>query len=188
MTQVEVGSREWQELVSETRTAASTSAWVVGDNALRVELHHLGEFAEEVEVSYDTVKRRRWVASRWPSVNRFTETSFKVHDVLASRPDRFDLIKAGMTVKEAKAKIGQSIVDRGGAPVPTLISVIHEITEVKRRLRAAFRVTVSMDPSENDKQLILSDLADVEEVAEEFRLFLLGEGVDDTIRKIMEEV
>jgi hypothetical protein len=93
-----------------------------------------------------------------------------------------------MTVKEAKASIDLSVVDRGGDPPPTLIGIINQLVEVKTRIRAAFRVTVSMDPSENDKQLILSDLADVEEVAEEFRLFLLGEGVDDTIRKIMEEV
>lgn len=188
MTQIEVGSREWQELVSETRTAVSASGWTVGDNALKIAPQDLAEFAEAAEVGYPTMQRYRFVASRWPEHSRECGTSFKVHEVLAGREDRHLLIRAGMTVKEARAAIGHSIVDRGGDPVPTLISVIHEITEIKRRIRAAFRVTVSMDPSDNDKQLILSDLADVEQVAEEYRLYLLGEGVDETIAKILEEV
>jgi hypothetical protein len=74
MTQIEVGSREWQELVSETRTAASTSAWVVGDNALAVapldgtkrSSENLREFAEQTEVNLASMQSYRYVAYRWP--------------------------------------------------------------------------------------------------------------------------
>lgn len=188
MTPVEIGSREWQELVSDTRTAASTSAWVVGDNALRVPHGHLEEFAEAAEVNYGTLRNYRYVASRWPEDARVDGASFKVHAVLASREDRFELCHPGMTKKEALEAIGNSTTDRRGQQAATVLSVVNEIIEIKRRVRAAFRVTVSMNPTDNDRQLILSDLADVESETEEFRLYLLGESLDDTIARIMEEV
>lgn len=188
MTPVEVGSREWQELVSDTRSAASSSAWTVGDNALRVSHGHLEEFAEAAEINYPTLRNYRYVANRWPADRRVLGTSFKVHQVLAGREDRFSLCHPGMTVKEANDLIGRSSVDRGGDPAPTQVSLINEIIEVKRRIRKIFRATVEMDPSDDDKQLILSDWADVEEAAEEYRMLLLGEGVEAAIAKIMEEV
>ncbi|MFI7296863.1 DUF6192 family protein [Streptomyces sp. NPDC050121] len=50
-------------------------------------------FAEEIGLSFYTVRTHRWVAAQWPFEHRQTGVSWEVHRILASVPDRFELIR-----------------------------------------------------------------------------------------------
>ncbi|MFI7872877.1 DUF6192 family protein [Streptomyces salinarius] len=49
-------------------------------------------FADEIGLSFYTVRTHRWVAAQWPAEHRRAGVSWEVHRILASVPDRFDLI------------------------------------------------------------------------------------------------
>ncbi|MEV1069674.1 DUF6192 family protein [Streptomyces sp. NPDC050263] len=49
-------------------------------------------FADEIGLSFYTVRTHRWVAAQWPSERRQTGVSWEAHRILASVPDRFELI------------------------------------------------------------------------------------------------
>jgi hypothetical protein len=49
-------------------------------------------FAEGIGLSFHTVRTHRWVAAQWPAEHRRTGVSWEVHRILASVPDRFELI------------------------------------------------------------------------------------------------
>ncbi|QUC59012.1 RacO protein [Streptomyces sp. A2-16] len=50
-------------------------------------------FADRVGLSFFTVRTQRWVAAQWPQERRQPGVSYDVHRILASCPDRFELIK-----------------------------------------------------------------------------------------------
>ncbi|MWA07916.1 DUF6192 family protein [Streptomyces sp. BA2] len=50
-------------------------------------------FAEEIGLSFHTVRTYRWVAARWPAEQRQEGVSFEVHRILASAPDAYEQIK-----------------------------------------------------------------------------------------------
>ncbi|MET9352041.1 DUF6192 family protein [Streptomyces sp. NPDC006617] len=50
-------------------------------------------FAEEIGLSFFTVRTQRWVAVQWPVEHRQAGVSWEVHRILASVPDRFGLIR-----------------------------------------------------------------------------------------------
>lgn len=52
----------------------------------------LRQFAEEIGLSFYTVRTHRWVAAQWPAAHRQAGVSWEVHRILASVPDRFELI------------------------------------------------------------------------------------------------
>ncbi|MGW3464557.1 DUF6192 family protein [Streptomyces olivaceoviridis] len=49
-------------------------------------------FADEIGLSFYTVRTHRWVAAQWPAEHRQPGVSWEVHRILASVPDRFELI------------------------------------------------------------------------------------------------
>ncbi|MFJ3779838.1 DUF6192 family protein [Streptomyces sp. NPDC090075] len=49
-------------------------------------------FAEELRLSFYIVRTHRWVAAQWLEEHRQTGVSYEVHRILASAPDRFELI------------------------------------------------------------------------------------------------
>ncbi|MFD4630175.1 DUF6192 family protein [Streptomyces sp. NPDC058284] len=52
-------------------------------------------FAEDIGLSYSTVRDYRWAASRWPRQHRRSDVSHTVHKVLCSIPDdqeRFEAV------------------------------------------------------------------------------------------------
>ncbi|GAA2631102.1 DUF6192 family protein [Streptomyces vastus] len=53
----------------------------------------LRRYAEEIGLSFYTVRTHRWVAAQWPAEHRQTGVSYEVHRILASAPDRFELIR-----------------------------------------------------------------------------------------------
>ncbi|MER5436630.1 DUF6192 family protein [Streptomyces sp. NPDC002588] len=50
-------------------------------------------FADEIGLSFYTVRTHRWVAAQWPAAHRQAGVSYEVHRILASAPDRFELIQ-----------------------------------------------------------------------------------------------
>ncbi|MEU1518982.1 DUF6192 family protein [Streptomyces sp. NPDC005811] len=53
----------------------------------------LRRYADEIGLSFCTVRTQRWVAAQWPAEHRQAGVSSEVHRILASAPDRFDLIR-----------------------------------------------------------------------------------------------
>ncbi|RSN14832.1 RacO protein [Streptomyces sp. WAC 01325] len=49
-------------------------------------------FADEIGLSFYTVRTQRWVAAQWPVEHRQAGVSWEVHRILASVADRFELI------------------------------------------------------------------------------------------------
>lgn len=105
----------FEELVAESVKlvhAMTRCQFAVGDMALEIEPlrghggHHpiededtlsveasLRIFAEEIGLSFHTVRTYRWVTARWPAEQRQEGVSFEVHRILASTPDAFEQIK-----------------------------------------------------------------------------------------------
>jgi hypothetical protein len=67
-----------------------------------------------------------------------------------------------------------------------LLSIYNDLAEARRRVRSAFRATVTIDPADNVKLSLLDELGDVETEIEQFRKFLTGMGVEEFIDEIME--
>ncbi|MFE6946434.1 DUF6192 family protein [Streptomyces chartreusis] len=50
-------------------------------------------FADRLGLSFYTVRTQRWVAAQWTAEYRQDGVSYEVHRILASWPDRFELIR-----------------------------------------------------------------------------------------------
>ncbi|MEU2867490.1 DUF6192 family protein [Streptomyces mirabilis] len=110
-------SRErYEELVKLGRdwvAAMSSAQWCIGDAAVEIEpmrsygganpsgqdgLFTVSEsirtFAEDIGLSYATVRDYRWVASRWPAKCRRADVSHTIHKVLASILDEQERFEA----------------------------------------------------------------------------------------------
>ena len=120
----------YDELVERGRAAreqADDVQWIEGDLALQVEalpgdqrprdpatgdfiadeLKALQRYAEDVGVAYRGVREYRRVAAAWPPVQRALHVPWAVHQALAAQEDRFNLIRDGMTVREAERIVGK---------------------------------------------------------------------------------
>src|SRR5690606_36664382 len=88
---------QWDALVERGRVAAQ-SQWVLGDLALEVETTYGGgqlqEYADAIGVEYDALRDYRMVAETYGSAERSAKVGWTVHRVLASQPDRHDLLKS----------------------------------------------------------------------------------------------
>jgi hypothetical protein len=105
----------------EARKQIDGHQWAEGDLALQVEAltpesrprdPETGEFiedqnkvlrryADDIDMSYRTLKEYRRTAEAWP-VSRRGDAGFEVHKLLAAQSDRFDVIHEGMTKREAE--------------------------------------------------------------------------------------
>jgi hypothetical protein len=56
-------------------------------------IEKIERFGEEISVEAQTLRDYRRVAAAWPNAERSAFASWSVHQILASKPDRFDLIK-----------------------------------------------------------------------------------------------
>jgi len=104
----------------EAQAAADDVQWTEGDLALQVEAltgntrprdeqgnfiageGALKRYADDIEVNYSSLQDFRRVASAWPPPRRRGGVSWAAHRELASVTDRFDHIRDGMTVREAR--------------------------------------------------------------------------------------
>lgn len=127
MTAVQPGSARWNELVREGIIRDGNRNWFLGDAALEIapmrdhtgpgngELKNLRQYADELGIEYNSLMSYRQVAATWPINNRVSNTSWKVHQQLASRKD---LIKPEMTVSQAALALGQKNTGRTGPESP----------------------------------------------------------------------
>jgi Family of unknown function (DUF6192) len=65
-------------------------------------IEKIERFGEEISVEAQTLRDYRRVAAAWPNAERSAFASWSVHQILASKPDRFDLIKRLPVDKKTK--------------------------------------------------------------------------------------
>jgi len=131
VTELPTLTMSYEALVEAGRAAreqADNVQWVEGDLARQVEAlpaderprdsdgrfiedeaRTLKRYAEDVDIPYGMVQEYRRVAQAWPTSLR-RDVAWQVHKALAAQDDRFELIREGMTVREA-----QDIVRRRNA-------------------------------------------------------------------------
>jgi hypothetical protein len=99
---------EWGELMQEL--VKSTPRKYKGRNTY---LPAIEKFASDIDWpgSPGTLYTYLVTARAWPKKHR-AKTSFKVHEILRGRGDRFDIIKDGMTCKEANDAAGYPEISR----------------------------------------------------------------------------
>jgi hypothetical protein len=71
----------------------SSAQWIKGDLLLDLEDESLKEFSEHVSDSYQTLKKYRWMASRYDQVLRRTDLFYSHHELVAARDDREEWLK-----------------------------------------------------------------------------------------------
>ncbi|MFF3015399.1 DUF6192 family protein [Streptomyces sp. NPDC057939] len=151
-----VSASRYAEIVAALRKLVETASRVqfaVGDFALEVEpmrehggterseslftvKESLFRLAEDIGLSYATVDKARWTASRWPKPQRVAEVSFTVHCILASVTDdkeRFATIhnppegRSRWTPDAANRRVGRKVVK----PITPQekISAIHALAQ-----------------------------------------------------------
>ncbi|WP_326594508.1 DUF6192 family protein [Streptomyces sp. NBC_01803] len=136
-----VSRQRYEQIVAELRDVVeqqSQGQFLIGDRALEIEpmrphggrheaapgqelftvRESLFRLAEDIGLSYNTVERQRWTASRWPREKRQPGVSFTVHRILASIADdeeRFAAIadpppgRPCWTPDEANRRVGQRV-------------------------------------------------------------------------------
>ena len=109
----------WDDLVRLGRQVASVSRWILGDLACMAETRRgeasLETFAEEIGVSYDTLRGYKAAAQAFPaeSADRSAH-SFGAYQALAAHPDRLELVSGGpLTVARARELAGGGEVTVG---------------------------------------------------------------------------
>lgn len=133
-----VSTIRYEQIVAELRKVVENQTrgqFTIGDYALEIEpMREAGgqergeelftvkesmfRLAEDIGLSYSSVKEARWTASRWPEARRQAGVSFTVHKILAGITDeeeRFAVIvappegKARWTADEARRKVGRQV-------------------------------------------------------------------------------
>ncbi|MFI0773231.1 DUF6192 family protein [Streptomyces sp. NPDC021212] len=151
-----VSASRYAQIVAELRELVQTASriqFTIGDYALEVGpmREHGGQerseelftvkdslfrLAEDIGVSYSSVKDARWTASKWPKERRVAEVSFTVHKIFASINDdqeRFETIlnppqrTSRWTPDEAKRRTGRQVTK----PVTPQekVSAIHTLAQ-----------------------------------------------------------
>ncbi|MEV4040797.1 DUF6192 family protein [Streptomyces umbrinus] len=72
-------------------------------------------FADEIGLSFYTVRTQRWVAAQWPAERRQAGVSWEVHRILAHAPDRFELIRNPPLSERTGRRRWSRIADQGGS-------------------------------------------------------------------------
>lgn len=130
----------YDEMVQEGRRlldAETSVMWQLGDLALAVRKPDrsrpgdapLQDFARDIGATYETIGTYRGVARSWPKKHRVAGASFAAHRALGSHPDRFKLLKPGMTERSARRLAGHTKAKALGS--------ITTVTDAIVRLRAA---------------------------------------------------
>ncbi|MFJ9417809.1 DUF6192 family protein [Streptomyces sp. NPDC101227] len=146
-----VSQSRYEQIVAELRHVVeqqTQASFTIGDRALEIEpvrprggiadaewtvRQSLVRLAEDIGLTFSTVKNARWTASRWPKEHRQASVSFTIHRVLGrieDEEDRFAAIKsppAGKrrwTPDEAKRRVGWT-VDNPETPQEKVTAIHH---------------------------------------------------------------
>lgn len=110
------GNRSELRQVVEQQTRGS---FTIGDRALEIEplrprggipdaewtiRESLLRLAEDIGLTFNTVKQGRWVASRWPEEHRQAGVSFTIHRILARIEDDTERFAAILNPPEGKKR------------------------------------------------------------------------------------
>jgi hypothetical protein len=193
-TQLEEVAMSYEGLVDagrEARKQIDGHQWTEGDLALKVESlpsgsgprdpdtgqfiedaeQSLKRYAEDIDMSYGTLRHYRQTAGAWPGERRRSTVGYEVHRILATQPDRFDLISDGMTVSEAR----KIIRDRNAATdghEPGWFELLGEVADTlikaeKQLTRVEKAVTRKPKPAFSEKADGYAEIAD--DIAERLR-------------------
>lgn len=123
------------------------SVWVLADEVLSVcpnrtrpEIDKAHEVLIDAGYEYSPERLRTlaYTAERWPKGKRCLEASFKAHEVLNAREDRFSLIRPNMTLTEAHRAAGHSTAARtslgDGGPNSEIIAAAAQDEDAIRSL------------------------------------------------------
>lgn len=176
------GLPEWARLVAEARQARKAvdgGHWRIGQLATLVEKRYasgaLRSFAEEIGESYPTVRRLRWVATRYTSEARmrFSALSFSHFQTVAGLPDRLAWLQ--------RAERGSWSVDRlvresrsarpavAAAKEPRAARLRAPVESVRRSLERVAAQVKRRGLSRDDRQWLSRALAEVAAELEELR-------------------
>lgn len=120
-----------------SRCGRTDPKWALGDLLLDIPEHRLGSFSAALGKKESELRRLREVASRWPSTHR-VDASWSAHRDLKDHDQRFDLIHAGMTVREAAEAAGKQPIDA------------KPLQRMSQAEKVNFAVTLLMDKKLND--------------------------------------
>lgn len=128
--------------------------WKLGDLLLEIPEHLVDRFALLLGEEKGALHRLREVAQKWPAEQRVC-ASWSAHRDLKDHPERFSLIRPGMSVREAAEAAGKKPID---AKPRTRMTPEERATEV---------IALLADKSVND--LVIAELMERKEVRRKLR-------------------
>lgn len=192
-----VSAGRYEQIVAELRKVVENQTrgqFTIGDYALEIEpMREAGgqergeelftvkesmfRLAEDIGLSYSTVKEARWTGSRWPEEHRQPSVSYTVHKILAGITDeqeRFAAIlnppegRARWSADEARRRVGRQ-VEHPITPQEK-VSAIHTLArdeDVAATVTSDFlrRPTVVSQVKEEDKVRAVEELTRDDHVA-----------------------
>ncbi|MEU9396980.1 DUF6192 family protein [Streptomyces sp. NPDC048324] len=190
-----VSQSRYEQIVAELRQVVeqqTRGSFTIGDRALEIEplrprggipdaewtiRQSLVRLAEDIGLSFNSVKNARWVASRWPKEHRQPGVSFTIHRILGRIEDdaeRWAAIKtppAGKkrwTADDAKRRVGWT-VDSPETPQEKITAIHHlaQEPEVAATVTTDFlkRPQVAAKVSMENKVRVVEELTRDEAVA-----------------------
>ncbi|MEU9617374.1 DUF6192 family protein, partial [Streptomyces sp. NPDC048209] len=192
-----VSASRYEEIVALLREVVENQTrgqFTIGDAALEIEpmrgpggsapgdemfsvKKSLARLAEDIGLSYASIKDTRWTASRWPKERRQPKVSFTVHRILggiADETERFEAIlnppekKGRWTADEANRRLGRQVE----VPVTPQekVSAIHSLAqdeEVAATVTGDFlrRPAVVAQVKPEDKVRVVEELTRDDQVA-----------------------
>ncbi|MDT0485245.1 DUF6192 family protein [Streptomyces sp. DSM 41640] len=167
-------------------------------------------FADRLGLSFYTVRTQRWVAAQWPAEHRQKGVSYEVHRILASWPERFELIRnpplnerTGLrqwTGEAAKKAVGWKT--ENPATAQEKVAAVHELVQGDETVAAqvacdflrlpevAFRAMRDAQAREmvNEAQFEQAELLDEDEFEEDydntFGAYEESDRFDDPVRMV----
>lgn len=116
--------------------------WALGDLMLEIPEHRMGSYAVDVSTPESELRRYRDVAERWPVEHRVA-ASWSAHRDLKDLPERFEVIRPGMTVRQAAEAAGKKPIDA------------KPVNRMSLRERADHVISVLSDKVVNDEVLAI---------------------------------
>lgn len=190
-----VSQSRYEQIVAELRQVVEQQArsqFTIGDRALEIEparprggvpdaewtiRESLVRLADDIGLTFSTVKNARWTASRWPKEHRQAGVSFTIHRILARIEDeeeRFTAIttppegKPRWTADDAKRRVGWT-VDSPETPQEKVTAIHHlaQDEEVAARVTTDFlkRPQVAAKVSPENKVRVVEEFTRDEQVA-----------------------
>jgi hypothetical protein len=198
--------RTWEALVEAGRSAAeaeTATQWTLGDLALEVEpmaahgvntgsLSRLQDYADEIGVSFDSLRKYRQVAATWTDGRRIPSLSFSAHAAAVSYPWILENLYADssdgrVTVREVQEALPTK-------PEPIVYPPTEELTWWRMFVKT-FRRTLADNAHLDDPrglQLTVNDVLDEGEHASgDLRLIYLNrlrQILDDAEAAILAEI